>query len=157
MRLTIDFRVTGVGWSECKVADEVASCNVTASYLSDALRYLVLAATAVLSQFSRVTFRFDEEPGEYRWVITSPRINEIELKILEFPELWGEKPDSEGTVLFHTTCLPITFAEAVHKAAVDVLATLGEGGYAAQWSEHPFPALQVQELARLLELENRDT
>ena len=156
MQLTIEFQVTGVGWAECKVADEVSACTVTGLYLSDALRHLVLAATAVLSQFSRVTFRFDEEPGEYRWVISSPRINEIELTILEFHELWGEKPDAEGTLLFHTKCLPLTFSEAVYKAASDVLATLGESGYAEQWSEHPFPKLQLQELGRLLELETHD-
>jgi hypothetical protein len=156
MRLTIDYRITGLGWAECKVTNEAGSCTVAASYLSDALRHLVLAATAVLSYFSRVSFSFAEEPGEYRWVIASPRLNEIELKILDFPQLSDDKPDSEGTMLFHTKCLPLTFADAVYKAANEVLTTLGEEGYAEQWSEHPFPTSQFQELGRLLELERRD-
>ena len=156
MQLTIDFRVTGVGWAECEIADEASSCTVTASYLSDALRHLVLAATAVLSHFSQVTFHFDEEPGEFRWIVSTPRINEVQVQILNFPQRWGERPDSEGTSLFSTTCLPLTFAEAVHKAASKVLSTFGEAGYAEQWSEHPFPVLQLQELERLLGLEHRD-
>ena len=64
LKLIINFSLTGVGWADCHVADETSSCNVTASYLSDALRHLVLAATAVLSGFRSVTFGFDEEPGE---------------------------------------------------------------------------------------------
>ena len=38
-------------WAECQIADETSSCTVTASYLSDPLRGMVLAATAALSGF----------------------------------------------------------------------------------------------------------
>ena len=128
----------------------MSSCDVTASYLSDALRNLVLAAAAVQSGFLRLTFRFDEEPGEYRWVIRSPRPNEIELEILSFHELWGVQPDSEGKCLFKTRCLPETFAKAVAAAAHSVLEEHGEAGYLDRWSEHPFPSVQLSELNRLI-------
>jgi hypothetical protein len=150
MRLSIDYKLTGLGWAECIVADESRSCTVSASYLSDALRSLVLAATAVASGFRAVTFRFDEEPGEYRWVIRSPRLNEVELSILEFPQLWGDRPDEEGQEIFQTKCLPLTFAEAVLAAAKNLRESLGESGYAEKWAEHPFPVSQLQELERLL-------
>src|SRR5687768_17732149 len=100
MHLDLTYRLTGTGWAECTLSDENSSCTVTASYLSDALRHLVVAATAVVSGFSRITFQFDEEPGEYRWVIETPRMNEIELRVLEFPELYGEKPDADGKEIF---------------------------------------------------------
>ena len=119
MKLSISFKPTGIGWADFHVADETSSCTVTASYISDALRYLVLAATAVLSGFKSATFSFDDEPGEIRWVISSPRMNEIELTILQFPELWGGKPDAEGTPRFRTRCRPRTFAEAVNTAATE--------------------------------------
>jgi len=153
MQLSIDFRITGTGWAECTLRDTSASCTVTASYLSDALRHLVLAGTAVLSNFSRVTFSFEEEPGAFRWVITSPRVNETLLQILEFESAYDEKPDAQGRLLFSTTCLPITFAAAVSAAANAVLSYLGEQGYAKKWSEHPFPAEQLRELDRLLKRE----
>ncbi|KRB93810.1 hypothetical protein [Noviherbaspirillum sp. Root189] len=156
MRLKIDYRLTGTGWAECELSDEEASCVVTASYLSDALRNLVLAATAVISGFNRVAFGFDEEPGEYRWVITTSRINEIDLQILEFNELWSGKLDDEGRLLFHTRCLPDTFADAVHVAAQKILNELSAQGYEDKWSEHPFPMAQLQELGRLLEEQKRD-
>jgi hypothetical protein len=92
-----------------------------------------LAATAVASEFASVTFKFDEEPGEYRWVISQPRLGEIELTILEFSKHWGGETDSSGKVLFRTRCVPTTFSEAVQSAAARVLEKHGEAGYLAGW------------------------
>jgi len=155
MSLTINYRITGTGWAECSLNDGTSSCDITASYLSDALRSLVLAATAALSGFMRISFRFDEEPGEYRWVITSPRLNEIELEILSFDESWSERPDSEGRRLFKTRCLPETFAKAVQETAHRLLEEYGEAGYQELWAEHPFPVTQLAELTRLLREQDR--
>ncbi len=150
MHLAIEYRLSGTGWAECTIKDESSSCEVTASYLSDALHNLLIAATAALSGFSQVSFRFDEEPGEYRWVISSPRVNEIQLEIREFDELWGSRPNEEGRLLFQTVCLPETFAKAVASAAESVLTTHGESGYLEKWAEHPFPAKQYAVLIDLL-------
>jgi hypothetical protein len=154
LELQLDYRLTGLGWAECTVSDENASCTITASYLGDALGNLVSAACAALRYFNRVSFSFEEEPGEYRWVIQSPRLNEIELRIYEFAESWGSKPDDQGTLIFQTKCLPITFARAVHAAATRIHTEQGETGYLNQWSEHPFPMLPLRELERLLALEH---
>ena len=150
MALAITYRLSGTGWAECSLTDGQASCDITASYLSDSLRCLVLAATAVISGFKRVSFGFDEEPGEYRWNICSPRLNEIELEILTYSELWGGRPDADGRSLFKTRCLPEVFAETVHATAQQLLNEYGEAGYLKQWVEHPFPSAQLAELTRLL-------
>lgn len=150
MSLTIAYRLVGTGWADCLVSDSTAICELTASYLSDALYNLLLAASAAVAGFSALTFRFDEEPGEFRWVIRSPKSNEIDLEILGFDELCGDKLDSVGRTLFKTRCLPITFAQAVYVAAESVLAEHGERGYYAKWAEHPFPTIQFQELGRLI-------
>lgn len=152
MNVSAQISLTGTGWAECRIADDTSSCTVTASYLSDALRHLLLAATAVISEFDRVTFSFLEEPGEFRWVITSPRVNEVEVAILEFRQLGGGQPDSQGMVRFRTKCLPREFAGAVYAAATELRTNVGEAGYAEQWARHPFPSLQLQELGRLLEM-----
>ena len=48
MALNITYRLTGIGWVECTVADAGNTCTVTASYLSDALHNLILCANALL-------------------------------------------------------------------------------------------------------------
>jgi hypothetical protein len=150
MTFSLTYRLTGTGWAECSLSDGQTSCVITASYLSDCLLNLVLAATAVAAGFTRVSFRFDEEPGEYRWVITSPRPNEIELEILSFPELWGGRPDIEGRRLFKTRCLPEVFAQTVRDVAQQLLEEHGEAGYLQKWVEHPFPSAQLSELTHLV-------
>lgn len=151
MSLTIDYRLTGIGWSECVISDGQASCSTTASYLSDALGSLVRAAHALLTGFSALTFSFEEEPGEYRWVIRSPRYNEIDLRILGFPDVYSALPEADGRVLFQTVCVPETFAVAVFEAAERLRIELGEDGYAEKWAEHAFPTRCMDELKRALE------
>jgi hypothetical protein len=148
--LAIDYKLTGKGWAECTISNGDQSCTVTASYLSDALGNLVLAAVALLSRFNGLSFSFDEEPGEFRWVFTPTRVNEVEFKILGFDDLYHHKPDSEGRLLFRTVCIPETFAKAVHQAATKVLAEHGEAGYGTEWCEYPFPTERLNDLSRLL-------
>jgi hypothetical protein len=62
------YELTGTGWSECRLSIGDARCEVTASYLSDALGELASAVEDVL-RWPGVDARavFVEEPGEYRW------------------------------------------------------------------------------------------
>ncbi len=148
MDFRIEYTLTGVGWAECTVRSADQSCSVTASYLSDALESLVLAGQVVLAGFGRVSFSFNEEPGEFRWVINDYGPGAVDVEILEFDELWGEKPDSEGTLIFKTRCQRTVFAKAIAAAANDVLDKYGEQGYLKKWAEHPFPSGPFAELGK---------
>lgn len=157
--IKIDYRLTGSGWAECDVICGEQRRTVSASYFSDALRNLLLAANGVLAGFSNLTFRFDEESGEFRWVITSPRpreSNEVQIEILRFPELWGGQPDSEGKSLYKSCCRPIVFAKAVAEAAAQLLKAHGESGYLEKWVEHPFPMSQYLDLLVAIEQDGGD-
>jgi hypothetical protein len=46
--------------------------------------------------------------------------------------------------MFEVTCHPLTFGEAVYKAASLVLSSYGEAGYKEKWVEHDFPISQLQ-------------
>jgi hypothetical protein len=150
MPVAIDYKLTGTGWAQCTISNGEQSCTLTASYLSDALGNMILAAVALLRQFNALSFSFDEKPGEYRWVIASTRANEIELRILEFDDRYSHKPDAEGRLLLRAICIPESFAIAVHEAATKVLAQHGEEGYLATWCEYPFPTERLNELSLLL-------
>jgi hypothetical protein len=151
MTLKIEYRLVGTGWAKCNISSSDSSCGITASYLGNALQDLVLAACAVSAGFKKVTFSFDEEPGEYRWVIHSPRMNEIEIEILSFDQLWGDASDAEGKRIFKTTVRPGVFAKAVHKAAKSIFDEFGEIAYLKKWSQHPFPTELFLELSRMVE------
>ncbi len=116
--LSIEYRLVGSGWAECRIVTTGGEYTViTASYLSDALGNLILAAVGVLVGFTRLSFGFDEEPGEYRWVIRTTGDNDLVVEVLSFDESWSNKPDSEGKPLLRIECSRLQFARAVAQAA----------------------------------------
>ncbi|SFU61616.1 hypothetical protein [Nitrosospira multiformis] len=149
MTLSITYVLTGTGWASCTIETVDTKVTLTASYLSDALGSLVVSGIAVLSGFDTCSFGFDEEPGEYRWVITAvPHM--IQIHVLEFAELWGWRPNSQGKLLLTFKCARLVFAKAVHAAALAVLEQHGIDGYEEQWVHAKFPERQVALLGALI-------
>jgi len=137
--LDIDYRLTGQGWAACTVRFGDEQCEIRASYLSDALGKLVLGAAAVASGLHSVSIGFDEEPGEYRWVVTDVAGAEVRVSVLAFDGLWSHLPDSAGRMLLGFTCDPFDFAEAVWVAASRVREAWPGEAYRDKWGEHEFP------------------
>jgi hypothetical protein len=142
--LHIRYSLVGTGWSSCVVEYEGFRIELSASYLSDALGNLVRAALAAASGFRTVEFGFDEEPGEYRWVLEATENNILRFRLLEFQELWGYKPNAEGRLMLDASTTPLAFAKAVHACATEALREHGEKGYAEKWAEHPFPTRELE-------------
>jgi hypothetical protein len=142
-QLRIAYKLIGAGWSECTLEAGDTRAEITASYLSDALGNLVLSAVAVGSGFGLVAFGFDEEPGEYRWVLQTIENNVVRLRILEFPQLWGYEPNEKGRCVLEVVTTPLAFAKAVQICAASVLQEYGAQGYAEKWVSHPFPEREL--------------
>jgi len=152
--LTIDYRLTGVGWAKCTIAADGRDCTVSASYLSDALGNLVLAAATVMADAHSISIGFDEEPGEYRWSIVRTGNSVVEVKILSFGDLWGNQPDAEGEPLLAFSCTPLEFGRAVRDAADAVLKEHGLPGYKERWVRYDFPTKQLDLLTSYLSPRN---
>jgi hypothetical protein len=140
--LTIDYQLTGTGWANCTVRAGEHDCKLSASYLSDALGKLILAAGAILAGAHSVSVGFDEEPGEYRWSIVRTDGDTVRLSILSFQHLWGNLPDADGTPLLSVSCDPLDFAKSVCEAAEAVLKKHGVAGYKERWCDD-FPSQQL--------------
>jgi hypothetical protein len=137
--LSIRYELVGTGWSQCTVCIAEEEAVLTASYLSDALGSLAGATLNLLrgSQLERA--RFEEEPGEYRWVLKQFCPGELSVRILEFEDYWEGNVEESGVVLLRGTCSVSDFARAVLEALDGVLAEHGEHGYKKKWAEHAFP------------------
>ncbi|WP_157670219.1 hypothetical protein [Chitinibacter sp. GC72] len=152
MPFTIDYSLTGTGWAECIISSKDYKCEISASYLSDALGSLVVSAIAILSGAQTISIGFDEEPGEYRWCIKLIDADKIQLTILGFTQLWGLLPDSEGDQLFSTELTTIEFGIAIRDAAQNIFNKHGVVGYKERWSAHDFPSEQLSLLNHLIAL-----
>ena len=142
MVLTIDYRLTGSGWADCIVRAGERSCKLSASYVSDALGKLVLAAMAVLAGAHSVSVGFDVEPGEYRWSVVLTDGSTVRVSILSFQDLWGNLPDADGTPLLSISCAPLEFVKSVWEAAEVVLEKHGLADYRDRWG-HDFPSQEL--------------
>ena len=67
--IEFDYRLVGTGWSEARVADAHRHAVSTASYLSDALGNTIEAVAPVVEGAGEPRCSWDEEPGEYRWIL----------------------------------------------------------------------------------------
>ena len=147
--MEFSYRLTGTGWSEARLSDGTTEATVTASYLSDALGVLLEAVGTLLEGAQEARCSWDEEPGEYRWIFVR-RGDVVELRVLAFQDLWGEEPDSEGSLVFETRQGLRETATAIADGAAEVLAEHGEEGYLAKWVDAPFPSAHLDLVRQLL-------
>ena len=153
-QLSFDYRLTGAGWSECRITRGPHGVTITASYLSDALGQLAAAVLLMQlgSQAARVSF--DEEPGEYRWgfdrVVAPDRQPQgIQLRIWRFDDLWAGLPDDKGELQFEQIVELDDLLAATVEMLGNVLNTYGLDGYHERWIEHEFPKALLDQLRRI--------
>ena len=111
---------------------------------------LASAVAASLRGHPHATASFTEEPGEYRWIFEPLSEGRVSVRILEFKEMWGGRPDEDGTVIFHAQCRLRTLAGAVLSELQRLERAYGFAGYREKWVEHDFPVLRLAELQELL-------
>jgi hypothetical protein len=150
MAVSIEYNLTGRGWSECIVEIDDQRIVLTASYLSNALAELLDAVARSVNGHHETTASFTEEPGEYRWCFKRISNDRLSVQILWFDETFGNRPDSEGKVILETECRLRTFAGAILSASQRVLAMHGLEGYREQWVHHEFPTILQAKLKTAL-------
>jgi hypothetical protein len=145
MTLSINYQLVGTGWSTCSIDLNGKAIGITGSYLSDCLGELGDAAVQLLQGATSARCSFDEEPGEYRWIIDRTGL-QVRLRVLEFSELWGNQPDHDGEVLLDGPCTLVEFLGAVRDALQRVVDEHGVEGYKEQWVEHELLVAQLRVL-----------
>jgi hypothetical protein len=137
-KVAFHYELTGRGWSECRLAIGDLSCEVTASYLSDALGDLASAVENCLRGHTVARVSFVEEPGEYRWVFSAATIGRLRVRIVEFPE-WSKRSDAAGKIIFDAECDRRELGQAVAEDMRRLLDARGAAGYRELWAHGDFP------------------
>lgn len=150
MGVTISYELTGAGWADCTLHIDDKFVRVSASYLSHALEDLASAVAAALRGHPCAKASCAEEPGEYRWIFEPRADGRVRVRILEFQELWGDRPDSEGKELLSAECRLRTLAGALLSELQRIDRDLGRKGYREKWIDADFPVERMEELESLL-------
>lgn len=150
MSVSFSYQLVGSGWAECTLIIGEQQATISASYLSDAFGDLLRAVIRLVEGQPEATASFAEEPGEYRWRLRRKEPDRLLIRILEFPRLWRDRPDEEGTPLLDAECRLRTFAGAVFSESQRLLENPGQEGYVSAWVNHEFPLENHETLRRLL-------
>lgn len=126
------------------------------SYLTHSLADLADAAILVVLGEKEVRFSFEDEPGEYRWILKNASNNSTGLEllrvtILEFRDFYARDSDDAGTQLIDGACSKPQFLLNVRSVLRETLAVNGEDGYRDKTVYHDFPMDQLRELEKLTE------
>jgi hypothetical protein len=143
------YELTGRGWSECRLAIDDVFCEVTASYLSDALGDLASAIEDCLCGYTEVRASFVEEPGEYRWIFSAATLGRVRIRIFEFPD-WSKRTDAAGREIFDAECDRRELGQAVAAEMRRLLSSRGEAGYREVWAHGEFPMARLRAIELLL-------
>ena len=158
------FRQGNAGWSDYAIVLGNQFAHYVPSYLSHALGDLASAAVKLARGEDSVRFSFEDEPGEYRWIIESAGTDSragdlIRIKILEFDTQFAYSrdgvlypaPDSEGTTRLDGVCSKVRFLSVIRTVLQEALTINGLEGYRRKTIDHDFPETELRELESLIE------
>lgn len=156
------FRQSDAGWSEYAIVLGNQFAHYVPSYLSHALEDFASAAVKVARGEDSVRFSFEDEPGEYRWLIDSagsgPRSGDLlRVRILEFKTQFANEidgvvypaEDEDGTVRLDGVCTKRRFLSVAKLVLQEALALNGIDGYRKKTIDHDFPESELRELEQL--------
>jgi len=138
------YRLTSAGWATATISDEWDEMTVPASYLSDALSYLVYA---VLSLFfsAKSECAWEQEPGKVVWKFHhSGRRLSVDVRWGEGQEGFAGKDDF------------LHFCSELDRELDGLLAAWTAEGYQRQW-HHPFPQEAHGKLKQAIKAEVQST
>jgi hypothetical protein len=146
--LHLRYELVGSGWAECTFELNGQRAKTSASYLSDALDALCRAALAILRGESHAEAVFEEEPGEYRWLLDRSEEQVVRIRIVD-GVITQDNP--VATVVVDAECTAREFGEALLSELRRLLELHGEDGYLEEWVRYPFPRSRFEELRVVLE------
>lgn len=151
MKISISFKLRGVGWADCSVIVNGKEAVLTASYLEDALGNLSEAILRIAEGEKLAYAIFAEEPGEYRWRFTRNNEKDISAEILWFDDWKGlRQSDDKGEIILSFDCSTLVLVRRIIICLSEVLNKYGLDGYKDKWSMHEFPVNNYNSLRNIL-------
>lgn len=150
----LQYKLLGHGWAEAVASAADRSCEITVSYLSDALGDLARAALACTLKTDELelTFSFFDEPGEYRWAISRAG-DQVRISIVEFDDYAPKSNTVDGKLIFEAACSLRRFVSQVRGLLQSIHNEVGVLKYKEQWKNHDFPKTELDGLTSWLKQE----
>jgi hypothetical protein len=154
--VSIDLRPSGAGWLDIDLRVGAAKITMAGeSYTTDIIGDLLRAALALATGAWTARVSFDGEPIERRLIAgavwnddTRSWREGAHIRIFEFPDIYGNLPDSLGTKVFDAQCQQHNFIVAVLEGCRRFIDAHGQFG---DHNVSPMRALRALETALAIE------
>jgi hypothetical protein len=154
--VTIALDVEDSGWATLQISTGAGSYAIAGfGDCTDAFGDLARGALAVVTGGREARVRFDGEPNEWRLLLLRPQAfdgpDRLTLRVLEFRDIVGALPDSEGLEAFSADIETDAFGQAV-LAALQSLSTDVETFHTRWRAPEGFPTRATAALAAALQV-----
>jgi hypothetical protein len=147
--MEITYDLTGGGWARASVSDGTANREMRVTYLSDALADIARAALELLRGARDISFSFQDEPGEHRWLLKRGEADTLHVRVLRFEDTFSTRTQG-GLEVFYSKCTVMDFVGQVCFVLQNILERVGLEGYRKLWRNSDFPLDTFNELQRRL-------
>lgn len=134
------YELEGAGWVSARISEGSRQCELSVSYLSDALGDMAQAAVMLLIGSREETFRFQDEPGEHRFILTRGDADALTVRVLWFEDTFSSRADEFGKEVFRCECPALEFVGQVYSNLHAIVTKHGLDGYQRAWRYHEFPS-----------------
>ena len=146
--IAFSYKLTGHGWADATISDGVTEAQLTASYLSDALRDLVEAVVSLMQGADRAMCLWLGEPWEHHWILERQG-DDVGVTIVWFDYPCSQSLNERGKVIFSTRCGLRKFAMILLNQLWQLLKDWGIDGYRTRWG-HAFPMVEYRTLEEMI-------
>lgn len=146
--IKIAFILAGHGWADCLISDGRVAVKRPASYTTDALGDLVQAILDLENSKEMITFSFDGEPTETRWILSSNG-TKVRIVINEHEEIHMQEDNDDGNLLLEIQCTYAEILQSVNNLCSTILAQMTAEEFRKQWG-HDFPLKNFRKSQELL-------
>jgi hypothetical protein len=144
------YQLAGTGWADARISHNSKYRDMAVSYLSDALGDMAQAALGLVSGTREVSFSFQDEPGEHKWLLTRGEADSLRIRILWFNDTFSRRPQESGEEVFACDCAVLDFVGQISHVLHNILSEESVEGYKRRWKNHDFPLDAYTELQRVL-------
>ena len=146
--LEFSLKLTYHFWAETELRNDKDAILLEASYLSDVIKNLVIAVTSSLNGQMESVCKWQDEPGESRWIFITKE-NAVSLKIVVFDNEFSRLNDNQGKIIFSASTDLLKLARMMSREMEKLLNLHEEKGYLEIWN-YQYPTQEVESLRKAI-------
>lgn len=144
--LEIEFNLQEHGWLDIFVFEKEQELHIPVSYLSDSIREMIVSLSIFLEKNQDIIFKFQTEPGEYRFKLSAVDEQICLFEIYEFKDSFSKDELEEGLCIISTRIKTNRLVNKIYREILK-MGKVGNEEFKNRW-RYDFPQDAFDRLTR---------